>query len=82
MMWVFQNWLLGPLLRRFSGAQDLVETGMSFWSSALVAAGTLCRDRVGHYANTIRSAMFLDRTKLIRRLVEAGRSPAHRSARG
>ncbi|OBI56073.1 methyltransferase [Mycobacterium sp. E796] len=30
---------------------------------ALVAAGLLRRDRAGRYANTIRSAMFLDRTK-------------------
>lgn len=30
---------------------------------ALVAAGLLRRDRAGRYANTIRSAMFLDRSK-------------------
>lgn len=104
MMRAFQNPILGPLLRRFGGPEDIVRMGMSFWSSrlilsavdsgvftelangpasereladalgwheraaataldALVAAGLLRRDRAGRYANTIRSAMFLDRTK-------------------
>ncbi|WP_083155858.1 methyltransferase [Mycobacterium persicum] len=104
MMRAFQNPILGPLLRRFGGPQDIVAMGMSFWSSrlilsavesgvftevahgpmaereladvlgwhpraagtaldALVAAGLLRRDRAGRYANTARSAMFLDRAK-------------------
>jgi hypothetical protein len=104
MMRAFQNPILGPLLRRFGGPEDIVQMGMSFWSSrlilsavesgvftelgngpasereladalgwhpraaataldALVAAGLLRRDKAGRYANTIRSAMFLDRTK-------------------
>ncbi|WP_081665128.1 methyltransferase [Mycobacterium sp. UM_CSW] len=104
LMRAFQNPILGPLLRRFGGPEDIVRMGMSFWSSrlilsavesgvftelangpaseqeladalgwhpraavtaldALVAAGLLRRDRAGRYANTIRSAMFLDRTK-------------------
>ncbi|SON61066.1 3-hydroxy-5-methyl-1-naphthoate 3-O-methyltransferase [Mycobacterium simulans] len=104
MMRAFQNPILGPLLRRFGGPQDIVQMGMSFWSSrlilsaveagvftqlgngpmfeyelvralgwhpraagtafdALVAAGLLRRDKAGRYANTARSAMFLDRTK-------------------
>lgn len=104
MMRAFQNPILGPLLRRFGGPQEIVELGMSFWSSrlvlsavesgvftelangaaceteladalgwhpraagtaldALVAAGLLRRDKTGRYANTMRSAMFLDRSK-------------------
>ena len=104
MMRAFQNPILGPLLRRFGGPEDIVEMGMSFWSSrlilsaveagvftelangrqyeheladalgwhpraagtaldALVAAGLLRRDRAGRYANTIRGATFLDRSK-------------------
>jgi SAM-dependent methyltransferase len=104
MMRAFQNPITGPLLRRFGGPQDIVEMGMSFWSSrlilsavdsgvftelgngpaslpeladalgwhpraagtaldALVAAGLLRRDKDGRYANTFRTAMFLDRTK-------------------
>ena len=104
MMRAFQNPVLGPLLRRFGGPEDIVQMGMSFWSSrlilsaveagvftelangrqyeheladalgwhpraagtaldALVAAGLLRRDRAGRYANTIRGATFLDRSK-------------------
>jgi len=104
MMRAFQNPILGPLLRRFGGPEDIVQMGMSFWSSrlilsaveagvftelangrqyeheladalgwhpraagtaldALVAAGLLRRDRAGRYANTIRGATFLDRSK-------------------
>jgi hypothetical protein len=104
MMRAFQNRILGPLLRRLGGPQDIVQLGMSFWSSrlvlsaveagvftlladgpmlggeladvlgwhpraagtaldALVEAGLLRRDKAGRYANTFRSAMFLDRSK-------------------
>jgi len=104
MMRIFQNPFLGPLVRRFGGPQDIVETGISSWSSrltlsavesgvftglangplrerelaeavgwhpraagtaldALVAARLLRRDRAGRYANTIRSATFLNRSK-------------------
>jgi precorrin-6B methylase 2 len=104
MMRAFQNRILGPLLRRLGGPQDLVQLGMSFWSSrliqsaveagvftvladgpkfewdladtlgwhpraagtalgGLVEAGLLRRDKSGRYANTFRSAMFLDRAK-------------------
>jgi hypothetical protein len=104
MMRAFQNPILGPLLRRLGGPQDIVQLGMSFWSSrlilaavdagvfsalaggpmceqeladilgwhpraagtafdALVEAGLLRRDKAGRYANTFRSALFLDRAK-------------------
>ncbi len=36
MMRAFQNPILGPLLRRFGGPQDILQMGMSFWSSRLV----------------------------------------------
>lgn len=103
-MRLFQNPLTGPLLRRLTGPERIVEMGMAFWSSrliltaiecgvfsklasgplteheltealgwhsraagtaldALVAAGLLKRDTAGRYANTVRTAMFLDRTK-------------------
>ncbi|OBK53599.1 methyltransferase [Mycobacterium sp. 1081908.1] len=35
-MRVFQNPILGPLLRRFAGPEDIVRMGMSFWSSRLI----------------------------------------------
>jgi precorrin-6B methylase 2 len=36
MMRAFQNPLLGPLLRRIINPQDILEEGMSFWSSRLM----------------------------------------------
>jgi cation diffusion facilitator CzcD-associated flavoprotein CzcO len=104
LMRAFQSRLIGPVLRRLGGPQDLVEMGMAFWSSrliltavecgvftqlaagplaepelthalgwhpraagtalqALVAAGLLRQDAAGRYANTARTAIFLDRAK-------------------
>jgi hypothetical protein len=34
MMRAFQNPVLGPVLRRFGGPEDIERMGMSFWSHA------------------------------------------------
>lgn len=41
-MRVFQNRIVGAVLRRFGGPQQIVEEGMAFWSSRLILTAVEC----------------------------------------